>query len=385
MNHRDPIPSTVLSFAREAGGAAAIAPVCRELRGGGAALLLLAKGPAVAAFADRDLDCIEIDGFAPVEIDRLCIETLGGMPEVVFTSATSLPMLDMTERLLWRWAADRRMPSAALVDQWQNYAIRFSGTAATERLAYLPDRILLMDEQARREAIADGLPDDRLDVTGQPAFDDIRREHRLLMAERARLRAALGMADDACVVTFVAESLADDYGDSLGYDEQSTLAFLGETLHEVAGRTGPLFVAVKLHPQNDAARFAWALDRWPALTLRLFAREVTPRQMIVLSDLVIGMTSVMLVEAILAGKPTVSLELDAKREPQLVATRAGAIPSLRTADAARRTLTSLLIDPAERERYLARQNRWSIPDGAVGRCMGVLSRLRARTAETVQC
>jgi hypothetical protein len=193
------------------------------------------------------------------------------------------------------------------------------------------------------------------------------------------------MPEEARVVTFVAESLASDYGDSLGYNEQSTLAFLGDALQELAGAAGPLFLAIKLHPQNDPAQFGWARERWPDLTPRLFAREATPREMIVMSDLVVGMTSVMLVEAIIAGRPTVSLELDARREPQLVATRAGAIPALRTADAARRALADLLLDAAARERYLVDQNRWGIHGDAVGRCMDVLARLRAPTAETVQC
>jgi hypothetical protein len=374
----------MLSFTREAGGAAAIAPVCRELRAQ-ADLLLLAKGPAVTVFRDRGLDAVEIGAFDGAEVERLCAGALGGLPQLVFTSATSLPTLDMTERLLWRWAARHRVPSAALVDQWQNYALRFSGPAPDERLAYLPDRIMLMDDQARREAIADGLPAERLVVTGQPAFDDIRREHAALLADRARLRAAHGMPAEAYVVTFVAESLASDYGDSLGYDEQSTLVFLGDALQEIAPAAGPLFLAIKLHPQNDPAQFGWARERWPGLTPLLVAREATPREMIVMSDLVVGMTSVMLVEAILAGRPTVSLELDARREPQLVATRAGAIPALRTADAARRVLAGLLLEPAARERWLVDQNRWRIHGDAVGRCMDVLARLRAPTAETVRC
>jgi hypothetical protein len=375
----------ILSFAREAGAVAAIAPVCREMTKRGWRYALLAKGPAVAAFRDRGIGCVEIAAFDPGETERVCAEALGGLPEAVFTSASSLPTLDMTERLLWRWASKYRVPCAALVDQWQNYAIRFSGPDPSEHLAYLPDRILLMDEQARREAIVDGLPQERLVITGQPAFDDVRREHQALLVDRVRLRAGQGIADDAYVVTFVAEDLASDFGDSLGYDEQSTLEFVGDVLQQLSRAAQSLVLVVKLHPQNEPSQFTWALDRWPALKVRLVAREITARKMIAMSDLVVGMTSVMLIEAILAGQPTVSLELDARREPQLVATRAGAIPALRTAEAARHVLSDLLLDPAKRERYVAGQNRWTISDDAVGKCMGVLSLLRIRTMETMQC
>lgn len=367
-------PRPVLSFSREAGGAAAIAPVCQELIRQGWPLLLLAKGPAVKGFADRGLNCIEIGDFDPAIIEDLCRQHLGGLPQLLFTSATSLPGLDMTERLLWLWAAKSGIPSAALIDQWQNYAIRFSGIEASERLAYLPDRIMVMDDYARFEAEADGLPAERLVITGQPAFDAIIHEHQALLAEPG-LRQAHGLSESATIVTFAAESLHKDFGDSLGYDEQSSLAFIGDALNAIAPTLGEVVLAVKLHPQNDAGEFDWAESRWPNLTVRLFARDITPRRMIAVSDYMTGMSSIMLVEAILAGIPTLSVELNAKREPQCIASRAGAIPPLSKPDEAREVLEKLLTEPQYRTEYLARQNLWGINGDAVGRCLTILSQL----------
>jgi len=62
-------------------------------------------------------------------------------PELLITSATSLPAVDMSEKYLWRQAKQRGIPSLAFLDQWQNYAVRFSGRQDSERLAYLPDWI----------------------------------------------------------------------------------------------------------------------------------------------------------------------------------------------------------------------------------------------------
>lgn len=351
-----------------------LAPVILGLRTLGQRVALLAKGPATEGFAARGIEFIEIGDFDKAEMERLCIRELGGPPDLVFTSATSLPQLDMTERLLWRWAAERGIPSAAIIDQWQNYAIRFSGEAEAERLAYLPDRIMVMDDLARCEAIASGLPAERLVVTGQPAFDSILREHWALPSPD-ELRAAHGLPVACPLVTFVAERLGRDFADSLGYDEVSTLEFLGGALDAIAAVTGPLTLAVKLHPQNTMDQFDWAVGRWPRVEVHLFAREITPRRMIAASDLVVGMSSVMLVESILVGRPTVSIELDARREPQLVAARTGAIPGIRRRDEASNLLRRLLTDARARDEYLAAQNAWGIGGDAVARCIDLLSRL----------
>jgi|GEM_PF-808064 len=369
------LPRKVLCFSREAGGAAAVAPVCHALKQDGWPLLLLAKGPALTGFPDRGLDCQEVDGFNSAEIEALCRKHLGGLPDVLFTSATSLPSLDLTERLLWRWASEHKIPSAALIDQWQNYAIRFSGVEPSERLAYLPDRILVMDEMAAQEADDDGLPSERLEVTGQPGFDAIIHEHQALAAETG-LRARFGLPEDATIVTFAAEALRQDFGDSLGYDEQSVLTFVGNVLNDLAPRLGKLLLAVKLHPQNRLENFTWAETHWPNIAVRLFARDITPRQIIAASDFVVGMSSVMLVEAILAGLPTMAFELEARREPQCIASRAGAIPHLPDREQARAALEKLLTTPAFRAEYLARQAQWGINGDAVGRCLDALSRLK---------
>ena len=57
---------------------------------------------------------------------------------------------------------ERGIPTLSIVDFWSNY---------TERFDTLPDKIAIIDEQMRQEMLAEGFPDDKLVITGQPAFD----------------------------------------------------------------------------------------------------------------------------------------------------------------------------------------------------------------------
>ena len=156
----------VLAFAREAGGAAAIAPALQELLGH-ASVVILAKDYAHEVFHRAGLRTVTFTECSDAALSRVLAEHWAGqLPEAVFTSATSLPQLDMTEKHLWRWARQQRIPSVAVLDQWQNYAARFSGLGPEEHLAYLPDWIAAMDERAKHGLVAEGLPAERVVVTG---------------------------------------------------------------------------------------------------------------------------------------------------------------------------------------------------------------------------
>ncbi len=351
----------ILAFAREAGGAAAIAPVLVELRKH-AQLLVLAKDHAEKVFRDAGVVPVPLPKFSDASLQEILETRLGGeLPDVVFTSATSLPQLDMTEKYLWEWARARRVRSVAVLDQWQNYALRFSGPGPGERLRYLPDLVAVMDEHAKEGMIAAGIPGERIVVTGQPAFDKLARIRELYAPEDSELlRRTIGVAPDARLICFVAEAFQRDFGEQLGYTEQSVLRELIQVCGRVHSESKlPLHLAVKLHPRNDPGEFAW-LQKYPAtpgLQVTLHWTEQPPIPLVMASDVVVGMTSVLLVESILLGRPTVSFQPGAREREGLIATVIGAIPLLEDRDACFDVLRGLLQDPEFRSRYLARQSR----------------------------
>jgi hypothetical protein len=352
----------VLAFAHAAGGGDVIAPIVRTLRENGADLLLLAKEPARSRFRSHDVLFLDFYEYSDASIDAVCKKQWDAVPDLVFTSASSLATHDMTERYLWKWAKARGVPSAAILDQWQNYALRFSGVAAEEKLQYLPDRILVMDQVAFDDAVAEGLPHDRLRIAGQPALDDLSRRCSLETARR--LRREIKVSDDTQLVVFVAESLRADFGDSLGYDEHTMLKFLVDVLSTYlkAGQANSLHVLVKLHPQNRMDQFTAELAD-ALFPTTVIAQQYQPVEVLQAADLVVGMSSIFLVHAIMMEKPTVSLQLGSKKPSQLIATRVGAIPFLREEHTAREVLMSLLQDKQKREAYVARQRQWDFRKG----------------------
>lgn len=373
----------ILAFAREAGGAAALVPVLQTLRQD-ADVVVIAREQAVRVFAEADLAPVILERFSASAIaDVLRLATGHEQPDVVATSAT-LPYVDMTEKHLWRWAADRGVPAVAVVDQWQYYGLRFSGPAPAEYVKYVPDWIAVMDDHARRETIAAGVPADRVVVTGQPAFDPlIGLRAAATESDRQAFRARLGVPNDARLICFVAEALSDHFGDQLGYTEHSVLESVLDLCDEIVTTTGPaLHVAVKLHPANRPDAFNWVRRRPTAgaLSYSFHWTEQPPRPLVLASDIVIGMSSVLLVESILLGRPTMSVQLGARETENCVATVIGAIPLLTSRAAVAATLGGLLNDAAFRQGYLGRQHRLSVPDHATERVIELIRRAAARPA-----
>jgi hypothetical protein len=363
----------ILAFAREAGGAAAIAPVCKEISKEGWDLLLLSKDHGLGVFERNDLPCVEFPSFSLDILKSLTLRYLQMLPDIIFTSATSLPTLDMTERYLWQWGRDNSITTIGVLDQWQNYALRFSGPTPDERLTYMPDYIFVMDEIAKTEMIGEGIPEDKIIITGQPAFDTIREGFVLLYARVPDIKTRLNIRDMA-VVTFVAESLQKDFGDTLGYDEQSTLNFVGDTLEKMChGRQDKEFcLIIKLHPENSFDEFNWVFSKWPSFIKLIIEKELSPYETIAIADIVVGMTSVMLIESIIADKPTVSLQINSLIDSQLVATKTGAIPFIKTHAMGAKILESLLCNHAYMEKYLKSQRTWGLSGEASIRCMKIM-------------
>lgn len=365
----------VLAFAREAGGAEAVAPVCRAMLTKGWQVLLLSKGHGADVFKRRNLAFNNFQVFSANILERLVYERFSSMPDIVLTSATSLPELDMTERYLWKWGSKHGIPTFGLLDQWQNYTTRFSGPGEKERLVYMPERILVMDELARTEMIAEGLPEDKIIVTGQPAFDEIAEDFKGFLKHRDAIRVRLNIPDNHTIVTFICESLKKDYGAELGYDEQSVLMFLGEILNGYClNRKNPdICLIIKLHPENTVKEFQWVMSMWPDLEKRIIQKDTAPIEVLAVSEIVIGMTSTLLTHGIIVKRAVVSLQLDSKKGSQFAATKLGAIPFIRTRAEGEDIISRLLGDKTYKKSYLERQSRWNITTKGTDNCMEFLN------------
>lgn len=358
----------VLVFTREAGGAETLAPVLKQL-GKKLSLLIVASQHARERFDRHGIVYHSLPDHSEEAFERLCVKERGGLPKVLFTSATSMPFIDMTERHLWMWAKKRGIPSVAVLDQWNNYALRFSGPGKGEYLKYFPDVVAIMDEFALRDMKEEGIPENLLRITGHPALEDLVKSREYLLTMRAGIRERLNVGSDTKLILFASECIGRDFHDEFGFDEKVTFDMTLASLKNISAETGMrLHLGIKLHPENviedigdGETEIASAAS---PVVISVHRSEIPYRQLIVAADIVVGMVSMLLVESAVLGVPVVSVQPNATPKARLVLTAQKLIPRIERQDELDLLMKELLSNARQIELYLARQGRFQTHSGA---------------------
>jgi hypothetical protein len=228
------------------------------------------------------------------------------------TGAGGFNRIEHTFRLAARGLG---VPSVAVLDDRGDYPQRFTRHGPDGLEHAVPDRICAPDEETRNEMIGAGYPPAVVCVTGQPHLEEIGEFFaRLSPAELRRRRDAAGFQPDDCVVSFFSENLDEVPEGRPSARRPSQLRTLAVLLDALAGlpasRRRGIRLLVKAHPREDPEPLRKALV--PAEDAGVRARLVESadaRDLIALSQVVVGVSSMVLLEAALAGKPVVSVQV----------------------------------------------------------------------------
>ena len=197
------------------------------------------------------------------------------------------------------WARKNVIKSIVILDYWSNYAVSFRDETCKY---HWPDAYLVMDDLARQEAIAEGVPSDILHVSGHPGLDKF-----------CAMGGEYSTPDKD--VLFLSQPLSRLYGNSLGYTEQGVLADVQRACLACGRR-----LEVKFHPK-DALEFQQKY--------RDIAAEGDVDELMRHYSLVIGMSTMALLHAVLMKVPVVSYQPDLRGQDGCITNRLGLSQRLR--------------------------------------------------------
>lgn len=338
--------SRIRIAARDPGAALVLAPVAQRASESHE-LDVWGCPKAAEVFRREGLDVRRLDDPpAYAQLERLWEES----PASLLLTGTShyAPL----EPYLWEIARKRGVPSLALLDGWSNLERRFEGGR--------PDHVAALDAGQVAELEALGFDPERILVAGHAWLRHIGQ------------RRASGLAEERCAersadlqVLFASEPIAADvrggFNADFGFDEWDAFHYLWRACERVAGPERRIEIALKFHPYEDPegsrARFSRRLAglRSAHLTATLLPPTAEAHPWVLWSDLVCGIGSILLLEAIALGRPVVSIQPGCLREDTFVASRRGyAIRLLR--DEQMTQLVELLASPERRAEEL-RRNR----------------------------
>lgn len=363
----------ILSICGDPGGASALAPVLQAIRATREwELESLAYATGTDVLARSGLPFERLTGGLPANALRERWDSL--RPDVLLCASSV--NTDNYELRFIRLAKEHGIPSLGVLDYWSNYAKRFSAAAPLDTL---PNRIAVMDNHAVEEMVADGFPRSILSVTGQPAFDGLVEKRRLFTEERrSTIRDSFGVKPGEWFVTFLSQPLAKlarvpgaAFRDP-GYDELSVLPRVIEDLEcaaRTAGRSGVL--AVKRHPREDVS----ALPADAEFIRCRHANDVNVYELMMAADLIVGMSTVALVEACYLGCLVVSVQPDNNPPDVVASNRLGVSRAVYEWDGILPALSGMLFDDAERDRYRQRLAGFAVDGFAAHRVVAEIEKM----------
>ena len=225
----------------------------------------------------------------------------------VFIFASSLK--DSTALSLARQMKKLHRPVIHILDNWTSYR----GRMETDGLpVFIPDHYAVMDDMAYRAAMADGIDESTLVITGQPALANLAAEFAQWKRkiDRSILNQA-GFDPGKKLISFISEPVEHDQGATLetpgyrGYTEKEVIRRFCEILQPFSKN---IQIAILPHPREEQDSLA---ELWNANKGKLFGKMLNltrGRYGIFMSDGVAGMGSVLMYEAWLLGKPVISIQ-----------------------------------------------------------------------------
>lgn len=243
------------------------------------------------------------------------------------------------------------IPSVAFVDAFMGAANRFRGES-DDPLAHAPDRLLVPDAATLEAFAALGYPRERIAVCGHPQYD-----RTLALAAQwadeggpAEFRRQIfpEVAPGRRIVVFVSEgsprfrrspgrALADFGFKGRGLDKGRTRIILEEVLDAAAELADKPYLVLRTHPTEslgDYAEYSAGIDR--------ISSDAAPLELVYAADLTIGMTSMLLLEAALLGRPTLAVLARRSEFELLPSVREGVTPHVTNRDDLRAALPVLL-------------------------------------------
>jgi UDP-N-acetylglucosamine 2-epimerase len=208
--------------------------------------------------------------------------------------------------LFLEWAKQNNIQSIAFIDSWLNYSERFT---LCKPFDSIPDKIAVIDGIATQRLLTAQCSKEIIFETGSPALEHLPSKEE---AYNSQWKDALLANYYDYLIAFVSEDHSET-GSSplLGFSEFDALEMLSKALEQVIMEQSKKFcVVIRPHPREKKEKFyKFCKIRENKKNLRFLIRtEDNRHELLASSDIVTGMTSMLLMEACMMNLPVVSIQ-----------------------------------------------------------------------------
>lgn len=332
-----------VAVAQDPGGAEALAPVLKALADAGWTLMVLARRQACQVFERAGIAYSSCDEARLVSADEcagVALRRFEEHPPQLVLTATSLEA--GWERGFIRAANQQHIPCVTIVDGWSNARARFLEPGEVELTEHaIPHRVTAVDDEMASDLCQAGVPQARVRVVGQPALEQFVRWAGSEAASQARqqLRQSLQISEATRLFAFFSQPIAamSAHGSvgQRGYDQFQVLGLVQAALAPLQERAQ---LIVKLHPKEQP----WTQEAATPGDIAAVVQDARHGdELIVAADVVVGMASMALVKAALAGRRILSIQPGLQGPDPFVLTRRGWLKTISNAPELTQALRAL--------------------------------------------
>lgn len=232
-------------------------------------------------------------------------------PDVVFTGTTNVD--DFTDRLIWKACQNLGIKTVAILDQPMAIAERFHDLAGK---LYPPSYVICPTQAVAEQITGQSIALKDAVVMPNPYLSSLALDVESFIKRRNECRDKLAAHFDCKFETlsvFVSEPerffqhMDPTYAERV-QDEIETFALAKKGL--ISSRYGQSLLVVKLHPKEN-------IDSYNDVHPHVIKDEFSNYELMAAADIVIGIKSTFLVEAVIFGRYVVSIDLLNHRDLQL--------------------------------------------------------------------
>lgn len=277
-------------------------------------VVVLAGGPAISKFMDLGEEHVAVAANVGA---RKILEQYRPRLVAVGTSENR----DTLALKLIEEARERDIPTVGLIDAYSNARWRWRGRSENP-LQYLPDWLAVSDEATKTAYEALAVPANRIGLVGYVQADyvaQVREQLDRLGRDEVKAQVLPGEALSRRVVVYIAEQFRGI--DPAISHEDHILSALEAMLEATKTLDTRPYVVARLHPKSqpaDLARFVGKID--------YISHGGDALPVVYSGDMVVGLTSTLLFEAALLGRPTVSYLVGTGEHEYLPSIVAGVTP-----------------------------------------------------------
>jgi hypothetical protein len=185
----------------------------------------------------------------------------------------------------------------SFIDHWVNFKLRFNGLKTFE----YPNEIWVVDETAKRLAVSEGLPEEKIVVKSNPYHYYLKNQWQSKYIDKNYLK-NLEIPITGFHILFAPDPLSIRNGKSIaGFTEEEALKDLLTLITELGNET---FLIVKCHPLQPMENLMQILQEHKKGNGFLI-KEADTLELINTSDIVVGFYSNFLLEAEALGKQVI--------------------------------------------------------------------------------